>query len=94
MPCKLGTKLLLRERKLISSRLPRKRRHAGHKRIGAQTGPAVQIANVERPVTSEESERRLAGKHETVSDLDVCMPGLGLLEVPAMAQASGRNVQS
>jgi hypothetical protein len=59
-----------------------------------ETDPSVHIANGERPVASEESERRLAAKNERVLDLDVCVPGPGSLAAPARAQSSGGNFQS
>ena len=59
-----------------------------------ETYPSVHIGSGERPVASEESERRLAAKNERVSDLDVCMPGLRPLAAPACAQTSGGTVQS
>ena len=59
-----------------------------------ETDPSVRIAKGERLVAGKESERRLAAKNERVSDLDVCMPGLGSLGAPARAQASGGNFQS
>jgi hypothetical protein len=57
-----------------------------------ETDPSVHIASRERPMASQESERRPAAKNERVSDLEVGMPELRSLAAPACAQTSGGNV--